>query len=94
MHISQLLPVQFNSPTSVVQNQAQGNGKPQENVAVSAHKVEFELSQQELAQIRELRTRDREVRAHEQAHASVAGSLARGGPTMNIKEGQMGVNMR
>lgn len=90
MHISQPLPVQFNAPTSVGQNPAQANGKPQENTATSTRKVEFQLSQQELAQVRELRTRDREVRAHEQAHASVAGALARGGPSYEYQRGPDG----
>ncbi|MFK7795732.1 MAG: putative metalloprotease CJM1_0395 family protein [Gammaproteobacteria bacterium] len=62
----------------------------QESAGVNARKIEFELSQQEVTQLRELRTRDREVRAHEQAHASVAGSLARGGPSYEYQRGPDG----
>ena len=45
-----------------------------------------QLIQQQLA---ELRGRDREVRAHEQAHSSVGGSYA-GGPTYSFKRGPDG----
>ncbi len=34
--------------------------------------------------------RDREVRAHEQAHSSVAGSLAKGGPSFDYERGPDG----
>lgn len=38
-----------------------------------------QLSDEQLAQVEKLKTRDREVRAHEQAHLSAAGGLATGG---------------
>ena len=50
-------------------NKVSRNQSPS-NTAVA----EKELHQAEIKQLRELRTRDREVRAHEQAHAAVAGS--------------------
>lgn len=53
-------------------------------------KVEGELNEQELKQLRELRQRDREVRAHEQAHAAAAGSLAKGGPSYSYQRGPDG----
>lgn len=46
---------------------------------------------QEQRQINELATRDREVRAHEQAHASVGGQYA-GSPTYSFERGPNGVN--
>ncbi|MFW5750479.1 MAG: putative metalloprotease CJM1_0395 family protein [Planctomycetota bacterium] len=48
------------------------------------------LSPPELRQVRELQRRDAEVRAHEQAHLSAAGSHARGGAQMNFQRGPDG----
>lgn len=42
--------------------------------------------------IEELKARDREVRAHEAAHKSAAGSLARGGPSYSYQRGPDGVS--
>ncbi|TVR08746.1 MAG: SprA-related family protein [Planctomycetota bacterium] len=50
------------------------------------------LSEQELQQLQELQDRDRAVRAHEQAHAAAAGSLALGGPTYSYQRGPDGRN--
>jgi len=55
----------------------------------STEQKEQEL--QEQRQISELATRDREVRAHEQAHASVGGQYA-GSPTYSFARGPDGVN--
>ena len=53
-------------------------------------RAEINLDEAELKQLRELRARDREVRAHEQAHASVAGTLAKGGPSFSFQRGPDG----
>lgn len=50
-----------------------------------------EQDQKEQRQISELATRDREVRAHEQAHASIGGQYA-GSPTYSFERGPNGVN--
>ncbi len=50
-----------------------------------------EQEQKEQKQINQLATRDREVRAHEQAHASVGGQYA-GSPTYSFERGPNGVN--
>jgi hypothetical protein len=50
-----------------------------------------EQSKQELAIIRDLSARDREVRAHEQAHASVGGQYA-GAASFTYQRGPNGVN--
>jgi SprA family protein len=52
--------------------------------------IESELSQAEVKQLRDLRARDQEVRAHEQAHAAAAGSLAKGGPSFDYQRGPDG----
>jgi hypothetical protein len=49
-----------------------------------------ELTEEEQARVRELQQRDREVRAHEQAHKAAAGDLAAGGPTFELERGPDG----
>lgn len=49
-----------------------------------------ELTPEQEEQVRELQARDREVRAHEQAHKAAAGSLAIGGPTYSYQTGPDG----
>ena len=48
------------------------------------------LSKEEKEEIDKLRTRDREVRAHEQAHAAAAGGHAKGGPSFTFQRGPDG----
>ncbi len=50
----------------------------------------FGLSETEQAQVRHLRTRDREVRSHEQAHRAVGGSFVRGGARYSYQTGPDG----
>jgi len=47
-------------------------------------------SEQEKKVVEELKARDREVRAHEQAHVAAAGGLAQGGPTYSYQYGPDG----
>lgn len=53
--------------------------------------VEKKLEQLDLKEIRELKSRDTEVRAHENAHAAVGGQYA-GSPTYSFKRGPDGRN--
>ena len=62
----------------------QDNGQDQ-----SAGREDAQQEQREQAEIRELQTRDREVRAHEQAHAAVGGQYA-GTPTYEFETGPDG----
>lgn len=55
----------------------------------SEQRAEEELELAELQQVQKLQSRDREVRAHEQAHASVGGNLA-GAPNLNFTTGPDG----
>jgi hypothetical protein len=48
------------------------------------------LDTQEVQQLQELKLRDAEVRAHEQAHLSVAGQYARGGASFTYQKGPDG----
>ncbi|NOX08717.1 MAG: hypothetical protein GXP22_04385 [Gammaproteobacteria bacterium] len=52
--------------------------------------IEQELSQSELRQVQTLQSRDREVRNHEQAHLSAAGTLAQGGASFSYSVGPNG----
>jgi hypothetical protein len=49
-----------------------------------------QLTQEEQEQVNELKDRDREVRAHEQAHLAAAGGYARGGPSYEYQRGPDG----
>lgn len=49
-----------------------------------------ELTEEEQREIEELKQRDREVRAHEQAHKSTAGQYAQGGPSFEFQVGPDG----
>ncbi len=48
------------------------------------------LTAEELKQLAQLKSRDREVRAHEQAHLSVAGQYASGGASFSLQRGPDG----
>lgn len=48
------------------------------------------LSERERAEVKELRVKDREVRAHEQAHVAAAGNLAKGGIKYDYETGPDG----
>lgn len=50
------------------------------------------LSPEELRQVDRLKARDREVRAHEQAHQAAAGGLASGGASYTFQRGPDGVD--
>lgn len=76
-------------------SQARNNGQAESSNHVREH-TNTESSttrQQDLAeqnQINELRSIDREVRAHEMAHLSAAGGLSKGGPTFEFVVGPDG----
>jgi hypothetical protein len=48
---------------------------------------EAELTDEEGQEVDKLKARDREVRAHEQAHLAATGSYAQGGPTFEYQRG-------
>lgn len=71
---------------------AQGRGADQSAQEASVkQRAEQERQQAELDQIQELAARDREVRAHEQAHAAVAGQYG-SSPTYSFVRGPDGVS--
>ncbi len=58
--------------------------------AATGNAATRQLTPEQQAEVRELQTRDREVRAHEQAHKAAAGAHARGGPTFTYQRGPDG----
>ncbi len=84
------------SPTSLslVNGELKSNtleGGEEENTTDSTGpKTELELSEEERRLLNELRARDAEVRAHEQAHLSAAGPYANGAPTFEFQTGPDG----
>ena len=52
--------------------------------------TEHELTDEEKAEVDELKDRDREVRQHEQAHMAAAGPYAKGGPSYEYTRGPDG----
>ncbi len=73
-----------------VERGAQGGDQAAQDASVK-RRAEQERQQNERDQIQELAARDREVRAHEQAHAAVAGQYA-GSPTYSFVRGPDGVS--
>ncbi|MFT5286853.1 MAG: hypothetical protein ACI8TQ_003028 [Planctomycetota bacterium] len=79
---------------AAAKNLASGHSDSTETDGAARHAElgETELTESEREQLAELRARDREVRAHEQAHSAAAGSLATGGPSYETQEGPDGVS--
>lgn len=74
------------------ENGSENNGDTEDNGRglQSGPQPEAELSEEEKRALDELRTRDREVRAHEQAHLGAAGPYAKGPPSFEYQTGPDG----
>ncbi len=83
---------QSNGINQFAQNKKPETDQPAEiaksNKTVSADSLQKDPEIQR--QITELKIRDQEVRAHELAHATAAGGLAKGGPTFEYQRGPDG----
>jgi hypothetical protein len=95
--LSSLFSASYNHGQNGQNSQAGDTGSSQRQRSGSAinpvqatAKSEQDLSQSEEQEVRKLKTRDREVRAHEQAHKSTAGGLARGGASYEYTTGPDG----
>lgn len=64
--------------------------KPANSAAVTNKQPAPQLSPQEQQQVQELKRRDSQVKAHEQAHLSAAGDLAQGGASFDYETGPDG----
>jgi len=88
IHTSQSIqssnPLDTSSARRVNAGSRPANPNTEDKQAEQAQKLE------EDSVLRQLRARDREVRAHEAAHAAVGGSLVRGGPSFTFQNGPDG----
>lgn len=64
--------------------------KPQEEKAASPRTSSSELTAEDQARVAQLKARDTEVRAHEQAHLATAGQYAKGGASYSYETGPDG----
>jgi len=74
------------SPHSHSDTKAQAGSQPGGQKAMDGH----ELSAEEIRQVEELRARDREVHAHEQAHIAAGGRYVRSGASYHYQTGPDG----
>ena len=81
----------FSSDTR--RNPAAESRDVQEDKGAASNKAKTQqLSDAELAVVRELKQRDRQVRQHEMAHIAASGGLAQGGPSYAYQRGPDGQN--
>jgi hypothetical protein len=73
------------SPIATTGAEATGVGKGEGTGALSGGTED--LSDDDQREVQELKNRDREVRAHEQAHIAAAGAHSRGGPSYEYQRG-------
>ncbi|MEL7312818.1 MAG: putative metalloprotease CJM1_0395 family protein [Pseudomonadota bacterium] len=78
------------APASGTETAANAGDSSDEQRAASETSSVDGLSEQERAQVEELQARDREVRAHEQAHLAAAGPYAKGGIQYTFQRGPDG----
>lgn len=78
-------------PNEGVEQDRLSSGRGFESQADDRQEMNREREQTELKQVQELAARDREVRAHEQAHAAAAGQYG-GSPTYEYVRGPDGVS--
>lgn len=82
-------------PARDTRNENSANPQPardKEADKAASSKAKIELNEAELAMVRELKQRDRQVRQHEMAHMAASGGLAQGGPTYTYQRGPDGQN--
>ena len=78
------------SKTGETENEEEENTTGQTGSNQTGPKTDLELSEEERRILNELRARDAEVRAHEQAHLSAAGPYANGAPKFEFQTGPDG----
>jgi hypothetical protein len=85
--------IQQNNKSATPEDKTKASSKEAQGTdsQFSKAQVASVLTGPEIQQVQELKTRDREVRAHEAAHLSAAGSLAQGGASYSYQRGPDGV---
>ncbi len=76
-------------PENKTEHHNSGYQQAEEN---STEALNTELPPEEQQKLQHLKSRDQEVKTHEQAHLSAAGSLALGGASFSFEKGSDGVN--
>jgi len=92
MNVTSSQSFQINRPLDTmvskrVNDASRASNSDSEKQATAADNVQ---QKQDVSVLRQLRARDREVRAHEAAHAAAGGSLVRGGPSYSFQKGPDG----
>lgn len=87
------------------QNNGENSSQPSENVEISERGKELqkipedkktenfgekELSREEAKEVKDLKKKDKEVKAHERAHMAAGGGVVRGGPNYDYRVGPDG----
>ena len=85
--------IQQNNQSATPEDKAKASSKEAQGTDTQFNKAQIAslLTEPEIKQVQELKTRDREVRVHEAAHLSAAGSLAQGGASYSYQRGPDGV---
>lgn len=85
--------IQQNNKSATPEDKTKASSKEAQGTDSQFSKAQIAsvLTGPEIQQVQELKTRDREVRAHEAAHLSAAGSLAQGGASYSYQRGPDGV---
>lgn len=82
--------IQSNNPVGSSSSRRVIDATRSSNLNSEDKETEKVQKQQDDSILRQLRSRDREVRAHEAAHAAAGGSLVRGGPSYTFQTGPDG----
>ncbi len=75
------------TPASAQATGSAGKGEEKEEGTGALSGATEDLSDEDQRQVQELKARDREVRAHEQAHLAAAGAHSKGGPSYEYQRG-------
>lgn len=80
-------PESADRPSPAIEGTGDTESRKSQQTANNAPTGDQDLSEEEQREVQELKNRDREVRAHEQAHLAAAGPHATGGPTYEYQRG-------
>ncbi len=90
MNLSSSQTIQSSNPLDTSSSRRVNNLSRPSAGSAEDDKQNQQLQSEEQRMLRELRARDREVRAHEAAHMAAGGSLVRGGPSYTYQRGPDG----
>ncbi len=88
-HLPPVLPTIAESKSERSDNDKDAEEKPPE---ITEKTIDQQFSQEDQQKLEYLKSRDREVKTHEQAHLSAAGGLAMGGASFSYEKGPDGTS--